>query len=169
MSNKVITVEALQQFAELQKEYIDSVAKTGGNFSGSADIKIDAGLSTNSENPVQNKVITNKINEISLSLKKNIYKATTSGAVSINGANYDIAIITLNGNVTNVTLSSIPIEVKEIACIFYGNGTERIVAVANSDIYRTNTGDSLEIVVPANGYAEVNFLYDGTNIWIRGV
>lgn len=229
MNSKVITEEALQQFAELQKEYIDSVAKVGGNFSGggSSNIKVDSGLSTNSENPVQNKVITNKFNELkgnltdgsvtkvgtenvgstsspiylnkgipttctsitatsadiltttrnifgqsfngSADIKKRIYTATTSGAISINGYNYDIAIITLNGNVTNITLSSMPVAGNDIDCIFYGNGFQRLIAIANSGAYHTDTGEPLAITVPANGYVEVNFLYDGTNIWVKGV
>lgn len=100
---------------------------------------------------------------------KRVYTASTSGALSISGSSYDVAIITLTGNVSGITLSAMPQKGKDVTVILYGNGTARTVAVAHSGVYKTNTGAALSISVPANGYAEVNLLYDGTNVWVRGV
>lgn len=99
---------------------------------------------------------------------KAVSKLTTSGAITLNASIHDVHIITLNGNVSNLTLSSMPEVGQQVDCLLYGNGTERTVTVVNSGIYKTNTGENLELTVPANGYAEVNFLYDGTNVWVRG-
>lgn len=100
---------------------------------------------------------------------KLVYKASTSGNISLDAINYDLAIITLNGNVSGITLSAMPLVGNEFDVILYGNGTDRVVSIANSGSYVTSTGEALEIMVPANGYAEVNFLYDGSKVWVRGV
>lgn len=100
---------------------------------------------------------------------RSVSKATTSGALSLDADAYDTHIITLNGNVSGITLSKMPKIGQDVTCILYGNGTDRTIVVANSGVYKTNTGSNLEITASANGYAEINFLYDGTNIWVRGV
>lgn len=110
--------------------------------------------------------------EVNIFLKneytKELNKSTASGAVSLVGS-YDIHILTLEGSVSGITFLSYPKVGQDVTCILYGNGTERSVVIANSGVYKTNTGENLSFNVPANGYTEINFLYDGTNIWVRGL
>ena len=102
-------------------------------------------------------------------LTKSVGTATTSGAISFNGSTYDVYVVTLNGNVSGITLSTRPAKGHECTVILYSASTERTVVIANSGIYKTPTGENLELTVPAGGYAEVNMLFDGTNVWVRGV
>lgn len=97
-----------------------------------------------------------------------ISTVTSSGNLSLDGTK-EIHVVTLNGNVSGITLSTMPVEGNEVVILLYGNGTEREVFLANSGIYRTPTGEDLEITVPENGYSEINMLYDGTNVWVRGI
>lgn len=105
----------------------------------------------------------------SAAITKRVYTSTTSGAITLNASSYDIGRYTLSGNVSGMTLSGTATKGNDYTFILYGNGTARTVAVAHSGNYRTSTGSALTISVPANGYAEVNILYDGTYYWVRAV
>lgn len=102
-------------------------------------------------------------------LVKRVFKNTASGTFSITASQYDLEIVYLNGNVSGITLATFPEVGKDVTMILYGNGAERSVFIANNGIYRTPTGEDIELTVPAGGYVEVNFLYDGTNVWVRGI
>lgn len=57
-------------------DIIDAKMKEIEDAGGGSTITVDAELSTESENPVQNKVITNKINEINSNLQNYIGKSS---------------------------------------------------------------------------------------------
>lgn len=101
--------------------------------------------------------------------KRSVASVTTSGALSIAGATYNVYYIALNGNVSGITCASYPPKGEETTIIMYGNGAQRSISIANSGVYHTPTGATVTITVPATGYAEVSLLYDGSNVWVRGV
>lgn len=136
------------------------------DWDGSKSTPIDTNFTLLSNSPYVNRFSSNTFLG---SVKKTVNKRTTSGAISIDGATYDVEVITLNGNVSGITLSSMPEVGQDVSCLLYGNGTERTVVIANNATYKTPTGENIEITVPANGYAEINFFYDGQQIWVRGV
>lgn len=100
---------------------------------------------------------------------KSVFKNTASGSFSITASTYDLEVVHLNGNVSGITLSTFPAVGQDVSMILYGNGAERSVTIKADNTYKTPTGEDIELTVPANGYVEVNFLYDGTNVWVRGV
>lgn len=59
-----------------------------GSVSGSGSVEVDSELSTTSENPVQNKVVTQKLNEV--------FQSVSNGKSLIASAITDKGIVTLN-------------------------------------------------------------------------
>lgn len=94
---------------------------------------------------------------------------TTSGAISLAGT-IPLHIITLNGNASSVSLSSSPAAGHSCHVIFACGATSYTVAIAHDSTSRICPDASdVSITVPANGYVEVDFLYDGIKTWVRGV
>ena len=66
LNNALYTATKHYEYTPTTKGYVDAeIAKvgTGGGGGGGASVTVDSELSTTSENPVQNKVITKKVNE----------------------------------------------------------------------------------------------------------
>ena len=71
LNNALYTATKHYEYTPTTKGYVDAeIAKigTGGGGGGGASVTVDSELSTTSENPVQNKVITKKVNEIQTDL-----------------------------------------------------------------------------------------------------
>lgn len=103
----------------------------------------------------------------------NVYTASTSGAVSLDASTYSLAVITCTGNISSVALSALPRKGQELHVIFYATAA-RTVTISHSTGSGTSSricpeAKDLTLNVPAGGYAEVSFLYDGTRVYVRGV
>ena len=97
-----------------------------------------------------------------------VNSVTTSGAISLAGTT-PLHIVTLNGNASSVALSSNPATGHSCHVIFFSTA-ERTVAIAHHATSRVcPEAKDVSLKVPANGYVEVDFLFDGTKTWVRGV
>lgn len=97
-------------------------------------------------------------------------QATSSagGALTIDGSK-PLHVVTLTGNVSGVTLSTAPATGHSTHVIFAA-AADQTVAIAHDATARVCPGaESLELSIPAGGYAEVDFLNDGSKIYVRGV
>lgn len=162
LKSKVISSEALSEILTLQKKYIDN--KLHGIDTYTKDIvKV---FNTEKDNAIS--AIQNKINSFT---PRDIMIGHYEGAdkLSIPAATYDLYVINLTGNVSGITLSSMPALGTECNVILYAGDSERSVSIACNDIYKTWNGEDIIYNIPINGYMEVNFLYDGELIWVRAL
>ena len=113
--------------------------------------------------------VPSNIQELRKRIIMNPSSAGSSGTLSIDGSTYDVVAITLTDNVGGINLSPLPANGHEVTVLLAGGNTERTVAIVNNGLYFTPTGEDLEITVPANGYAEINFLNVASIIYVRAL
>lgn len=151
---KFISKENLETYHSLLKPELDKKLDTPDNGSvGQVLTKTDTGIEWSDITPS----------------KKSIKNISGAGTILLDCINNNITIVEMTDNVSGYSFESYPEVGSNHIIIFKAGDTERIVAIPIGENNKTPTGESLEITVPANGYAEVNLLYDGTNIWVRGV
>lgn len=98
----------------------------------------------------------------------NVASQSTSGAVTIDGS-IPLHIITCTGNVSSVALSTNPAAGHSCHVIFFATAA-RTVAIAHDATARVcPEAKNLSLSITANGYVEVDFLSDGTKVYVRGV
>lgn len=98
----------------------------------------------------------------------NIASQSTSGAVTIDGS-IPLHIITCTGNISSVALSTNPTAGHSCHVIFFATAA-RTVAIAHDATARVcPEAKNLSLSITANGYVEVDFLSDGTKVYVRGV
>lgn len=73
-------------------------------------------------------------------------------------------------NITeNIIVKEVTNEETQLIVLYVNNTSDELsVTVINSEIYKTPTGENLEIYIPAGGYGEVNFLNIGGIYFIKG-
>lgn len=98
----------------------------------------------------------------------NVATQSTSGAVTIDGS-IPLHIITCTGNISSVALSTNPAAGHSCHVIFFATAA-RTVAIAHDATARVcPEAKALSLSITANGYVEVDFLSDGTKVYVRGV
>lgn len=91
-----------------------------------------------------------------------------SGSVSIDGSK-PIHVLTLTGDVTAVTLSTLPSE-GHSTHVFFCSSQQRSVTITHHNTDRVcPQAQDLSLTVTANGYAEVDFLKANNKVYVRGV
>lgn len=106
-------------------------------------------------------------------LKDKVYPKTSKVDGSSNvvlDADNDVIIVNCTDNISSVSLSKNPVVGKTVHAIFTAD-QERTVTIAhdNTDRVLPEGSGSLILTIPANGYVELNFLYDGTKTYVRGL
>lgn len=97
-----------------------------------------------------------------------VVTGNASGAVIIDGSK-PLHILTMTGAITSVALSTSPAAGHSTHVIFY-SASEQSVSIAHDATARVcPEAADLSLTVKASGYAEVDFLNDGTKIYVRGV
>ena len=73
-------------------------------------------------------------------------------------------------NITeDITVEEVTDEETQLIVLYVNNTSDELsVTVINSEIYKTPTGENLDIYIPAGGYGEVNFLNIGGIYFIKG-
>lgn len=91
-----------------------------------------------------------------------------SGSVSIDGSK-PIHVLTLTGDVTAVTLSTLPAE-GHSTHVFFCSSQQRSVTITHHNTDRVcPQAQNFSLTVAANGYAEVDFLKANNKVYVRGV
>ena len=128
--NKVDKVEgkglSTNDFTNEDKEKLNSIIVDPNN------ITVDAALSETSENPVQNKVITSKLNEVFQSVSNG--KSLIASAITDKGVSTDAAATfdTMAGNISKIESSG-------------GGGVTSAISVTKAQINQAIASDSYSI------------------------
>lgn len=136
---------------------VKSIRLNGSTYNPSNGV-VDLGVITSSTTP-----------DLSEYIKASVYTTSASGSVSLDANNYSLAVVTCTGNITSVSLSALPKKGHEFHVIFYSDSA-RTVTINHNDtscVLPEGSG-SLILDVPAKGYAELNFIYDGVRTYVRG-
>lgn len=94
--------------------------------------------------------------------------ASVSGAVSIDGRT-PLHILTVTANVSSVALSYNPSAGHSCHVIFKASSAMTVALAYDSTNRITPNGQNISLSIPAGGYVELNFLSDGTNVYVRGI
>jgi hypothetical protein len=94
--------------------------------------------------------------------------ASVSGAVSIDGR-IPLHILTVTANVSSVALSYNPAAGHTCHVIFKAASAMTVALAYHATNRVTPDGQGINLDIPAGGYAELNFLSDGTNVYVRGI
>lgn len=98
-----------------------------------------------------------------------IINDNVSGSIQID-PNYDVQILSLSGDVSSLTVGGSVTQGKILTSIIYNGGSsDKYVTIAHNSTYICQDGQNLSLTVPAGGYCEVSYLYDGSRYFVRGV
>ena len=89
------------------------------------------------------------------------YSASTSASIA---SSYDVAFITTSSSTCSLTISGTAAAGKEIDVIV---SCSRACTVSAPSTYKYPSGSAESVDVPAGGYAEFNFLSDGSTYYVR--
>ena len=94
---------------------------------------------------------------------------TASGAIQLNGS-IPLHVVTLNGNVSSVSLSTNPAEEYNCHVVFTAS-SQYTVAISHDSTNRIcpDGADPSPFTVPAGGYVELDFLTIGGKVYLRGI
>lgn len=99
--------------------------------------------------------------------KMGTYTYTGEGNISIDPSKYDVSIITLTGDVTNLIFVEDPPIGRSITIIFCSD-SRRTINFYNTKLKGNSLGDSMiDFEIPPYGYGEINLIYDGTYFYGR--
>lgn len=98
-------------------------------------------------------------------------QTNVSGSVTVDGT-VPVHFLTLAGDIQNgVTVSPLPAAGHTCHVIFKA-AADRIIKMNNTNnatMVFPDGGDELSLDIPAGGFAEISFLSDGTNLYVRGI
>lgn len=152
---KFISKENLQTYHDLLKPEIDKKLNTPeGGSEGQVLTKTEEGVEWKTLN-IENFSVQNE---------------SASGDITINPYN-KVTIVNCEGDITSVVLSRRDSAYN--ANVIFTSDVERTITIQRlleANYIFTDGSDYIQLMVPANGYAEVNFLCDGNNhIFVRGI
>lgn len=140
-------------------------ADTNSTYSAGTAALLTAG--TNTTNRVwQAKILHDYISYPNV--KYDVATQSKSGALTIDGS-IPLHIITCTGNISSVALSTNPAAGHSCHVIFFATAARTVAIAHNATARVCPEAKNLSLSITANGYVEVDFLSDGTKVYVRGV
>lgn len=94
--------------------------------------------------------------------------SNSSSTLALDGVT-PIHIVTTSTDITNVTLSTNPAEGQSSHVIFTSSSTHSVSITYNSTDRITPKAEGLNLIIPVNGYVEVDFISANGKVYVRGV
>lgn len=124
-----------------------------------------------SENPLTNKSYVDqkfssqKYGDVNYEIQKS---NNVNGNITIDGTKA-FHILALSGNISSVTISPLPVAGHSTHVLFVADDEYNVIIGHNAISSICPNAEDIQLTTTAGGYVEVDFLYDGDAIYVRGV